>query len=41
MPEEELNLLQFAAGSAAESGTASAQVVRRELADPSLFPRTP
>jgi hypothetical protein len=37
MPEEELDLLKFAASGAAESGTASAQVVRRELADPCLF----
>jgi hypothetical protein len=37
MPEEELDLLQFAAGGAAQSGTASAQVVRRELAAPCLF----
>jgi len=35
--EEELDLLQFAAGGAAQSGTASAQVVRRELADACLF----
>jgi hypothetical protein len=37
MPEEELDLLQFAAGGAAQSGTASAQVVRREVAEPRLF----
>jgi len=37
VPEEELDLLQFAASGAAESGTASAEVMRREFADPSLF----
>src|ERR1035438_1510455 len=37
MPEEELDLFQFATGGAAESCTASAQVVRRELAEPRLL----
>jgi hypothetical protein len=37
MTEQKLDLLQFAASGATESGTASAQVVRCQLADPSLL----